>query len=254
MCRIRTGSRYSTGPNKISAFDDPSYRGDPDDGLIAFEEAYIYAVELAEQREEDPKDDLITALVHADADGEALSQLELASFFLLLSVAGNETTRHTTSHGMLALMEHPEQRRRLTQDPSLIPNAVEEILRWGSVVNYFRRTALTDTELRGRTIRAGDPVALYYASANRDESVFPDPHIFDVERQFSQQYAFGGGGPHFCLGASLARLQLRVMFETLLERLPAARLAGEVTRLRSNWMNGIEHMPIEFPPGSRTAA
>lgn len=234
--------------NTISAFDDPSFRGDPDDGLIAFEEAFLYANELAERRAEDPRDDLISALVQADVEGESLTELEVANFFLLLSVAGNETTRNTMCHGMCALMEHPEQRELLADDPSLLPNAVEEMLRWGSVVNYFRRTATEDVELRGRRIREGDAVTIWYVSADRDEDVYPDPHEFDVRRDFSEQYAFGGGGPHFCLGAPLARLELRVMFEELLSRIPDMEPDGDLVRLRSNWMNGIKEMPVRFTP------
>lgn len=240
-----------TWANKISSFDDPSVRDGIEDGLIAFEESYIYVIELAEEKLENPQDDLISLLALPDTGGdEPLSEIEIANFFQLLSVAGNETTRHTTCHGLQALMDNPDQREMLRSDLSLIPNAVEEILRWGSVVNYFRRTAMEDVELHGTTIRAGDPVAIYYVSANRDADVFPDPHRFDINRNFAgKQFAFGGGGPHFCLGATLARMQLRVMFETLVERLPDAVNAGPATRLRSNWMHGIESMPIEFTPG-----
>lgn len=240
--------------NAIAAFDDPSFRGDPDDGLIAFEEAFLYANELAEARAEEPTDDLISALVQADVEGEALTELELAMFFLMLAVAGNETTKHTTSHGMHALIEHPEQHQLLLADPSRVPNAVEEILRWGSVVNYFRRTARADTCLGDRAIAEGDRVTIWYPAANRDPGVFADPHTFDVCRVFDGQYAFGGGGPHFCLGAALARMQLKVMFEELLARLPDVELAGPVVRLRSNWMNGIKQMPIRFTPGDRRGA
>ncbi len=241
--------------NKISSFDDPSVRADIDDGLIAFEESYIYAIELAEKRLAEPQDDLISVLAQPESGGEEpLSEIEIANFFQLLAVAGNETTRHTTSHGMQALMDHPDQRQELIMDPALMGNAVEEILRWGSVVNYFRRTPMRDIELHDKTLRKGDAVAIYYCSANRDESEFPEPHTFDIHRSFSNQYAFGGGGPHFCLGAPLARMQLRVMFETLLDRIPDATNAGAVTRLRSNWMNGIEHMPIEFTPADRLNA
>ncbi len=241
--------------NKISSFDDPSVRADVDDGLIAFEESYIYVIELAEEKLENPGDDLISLLAQPDTGGdEPLSEIEIANFFQLLSVAGNETTRHTTCHGLQALIDHPDQRRQLRDDPSLVPNAVEEILRWGSVVNYFRRTPMEDVELHGTRMKAGDPVALYYVAANRDPEAFPDPDTFNIQRDFKgNQFAFGGGGPHFCLGATLARMQLRVMFETLVERLPDATNAGPITRLRSNWMHGIEAMPIEFTPGAPSA-
>ena len=242
-----------TWANKISSFDDPSVREDVDDGLIAFEESYIYVIELAEEKLANPQEDLISLLAQPDTGGdEGLSEIEIANFFQLLSVAGNETTRHTTCHGLQALIDHPEQRARLREDPSLVPNAVEEILRWGSVVNYFRRTPMEDVELHGVTIPAGDPVAVYYVSANRDESVFENAGEFDIERKFDgTQFAFGGGGPHFCMGAALARMQLRVMFETLVERLPDATNSAPPTRLRSNWMHGIESMPIEFTPSAK---
>ena len=193
-----------------------------------------------------PGDDIVSALLQAEVDGERLTDAEFDLFFLLLAVAGNETTRNLISHGMLCLIEHPEQRGALVADRSLLPSAVEEMLRWASPVMYFRRTAPADFELRGQTIREGDKVALWYISANRDEEVFDDPHRFDVGRTPNEHVAFGGGGPHFCLGANLARLEIRVMFEELLDRLPDIELAGPVERLRSNFINGIKHMPVKF--------
>jgi cytochrome P450 len=159
-------------------------------------------------------------------------------------IAGNETTRHTISHGMLALTEHPDQLRKLQDDPSLIPSAVEEVLRWATPVMHFRRTATRDTELRGRKIREGDKVVTWYISANRDEDRFPDPYRFDVERRPNDHVTFGPGGPHFCLGAHLAKLETKVLFQELLPRLRSIELAGPAVRMRSNFVNGIKRLPV----------
>jgi cytochrome P450 len=183
-------------------------------------------------------------------DGEKLTELEFDLFFLLLMVAGNETTRNLISGGMLALMEHPEERARLLRDPSLMPTAVDEMLRWVSPVMSFRRTATRDTEIRGQKIREGDKVLIYYASANRDEEVFPDSDRFDVARTPNDHLAFGIG-EHFCLGSSLARLEIRVIFEELLRRLPDMEPASPAARLRSSLINGIKRMPVAFTPEAR---
>jgi cytochrome P450 len=209
---------------------------------------WVYANQLAVQRTASAADaDLVSALVHAQVDGEKLSEMEIGCFFLLVSVAGNETTRNLITGGLLALLEHPEQRARLLADPTLIPSAVEEMLRWISPVMHFRRTATRDAELRGQRIRAGDKVVLYYVSANRDEEIFADAHRFDVARAPNEHLAFGAG-EHFCLGASLARLEIKVMFEELLRRLPDIELAGPVRRLRSNFVNGWKEIPVRFTP------
>jgi cytochrome P450 len=173
-----------------------------------------------------------------------LSEREFQNYFALLLIAGNETTRHTISHGMLALMENPEQLRRLREDRSLMPAAVEEILRWATPVLHFRRTATRDTELGGVKIRKGDKVVTWYISANRDGEAFPDPDRFDITRQPNEHVTFGPGGPHFCLGAHLARLETRILFEELLPRLESIELTGPVERMRSNFVNGIKHMPV----------
>jgi cytochrome P450 len=159
-------------------------------------------------------------------------------------IAGNETTRHTITHGMRALMDNPGQLRALQDDPSKIPFAVEEILRWASPVLHFRRTATQDTELGGQTIRAGDKVVTWYISANRDEDAFPDPYRFDIARSPNEHVTFGPGGPHFCLGAHLARLETKVLFQELLPRIRSIEPAGPVERMRSNFVNGIKHMPV----------
>lgn len=205
-----------------------------------------YGHRLAVERRREPAEDLVTKLVHAEVDGERLSEREFDNFFCLLIVAGNETTRHAISHGMLVLMEHRDQWRRLTEDPGLMPLATEEILRWGSPTMHFRRTAARDLELGGKRIPEGDKIVVWFVSGNRDEEVFPEPFRFDVGRDPNPQMAFGSGGPHVCLGAHLARLEIRVMFEELLPRLADVELTGPVVRLRSNFINGIKHMPVRL--------
>lgn len=209
-------------------------------------ELTAYGHAIAELRRDDPRDDLVTKLVHAQVDGQALTAPEFDNFFSLLVVAGNETTRHTITHGMLALLDHPDQLRAVTEDPSGLPAAVEEMLRWGSVTMNFRRTATRDVELRGETIRRGDKVMVWFISADFDDDVFPDPYRFDVTRRPNPHVAFGSGGPHFCLGAPLARMEIRVMFEELLPRVASAEPTGEIRRLRSNFINGIKHMPVSM--------
>jgi len=233
--------------NRLIGFDDPEYQGSWEDGKMAAMEMYGYANQLAEQRRAQPGDDLVSVLMNAEVEGERLSELEFDLFFLLLAVAGNETTRNLISGGMLALIEHPDQRARLLATPSLMPTAVEEMLRWVSPVIEFRRTATRDTTLHGQPIRDGDKVIIYYISANRDEDVFPQPDRFDVGRTPNEHVAFGIG-EHFCLGSNLARLEIRVMFEELLRRLPDIELAGPVDRLRSSLINGIKRMPVRFTP------
>jgi cholest-4-en-3-one 26-monooxygenase len=233
--------------NKMLAYDDPEYQTAPDVPKIASAEMFVYANQLALQRQANPKDDLVSVLMEAEVDGEKLTVAEFNCFFMLLAVAGNETTRNLISGGMLALIEHPEERARLMADPSLLDSAVEEMLRWVSPVMVFRRTATRDAELCGQPIRQGDSVSVWYGSANRDETMFENPDRFDVGRTPNEHLAFGIG-PHFCLGANLARLEIRIMFERLLQRLPDIQLAGPVQRLRSNFINGIKHMPVRFTP------
>jgi cytochrome P450 len=203
-----------------------------------------YGHRMAELRRDDPRNDLVSKLVHAEVDGQRLTKPDFDNFFSLLVVAGNETTRHTITHGMLALMEHRDAWGRLVEDPSLMPSAVEEILRYASVTMNFRRTATHHVELGGQQVREGDKVVVWYISANRDGEVFDDPDTFDITRDPNPEVAFGSGGPHFCLGAPLARMEIRVMFEELLLRLRDIELAGPINRLRSNFINGIKHMPV----------
>ncbi len=201
--------------------------------------------ELAEKRRVEPAEDITSALVHAEIDGERLSEAEMASFFILLCTAGNETTRNAISHGLWALTDHPEQRRVWLEDfETVTPTAIEEIVRWATPVLQFRRTVTTDGATLGdHVFSAGDKVVMWYYSANRDEDVFDDPHRFDVRRNPNNHIGFGGPGPHFCLGAHLARREIGVMFRELLGRFPNVRATAEPERLRSNFINGIKHLP-----------
>jgi cytochrome P450 len=203
-----------------------------------------YGHGLAAERRADPQEDLVTKLVHAEIDGERLSEREFDNFFCLLIVAGNETTRHAITHGMLALMDHPDEWQRLRDDPGLMPAAADEMLRYGSPTMHFRRTATRDVELRGQQVREGDKVVVWFVSGNRDEEVFPDPDRFDVGRTPNSHMAFGSGGPHVCLGMHLARLEVLVMFEELVPRLATIEQTGPMERLRSNFINGIKHVPV----------
>jgi cholest-4-en-3-one 26-monooxygenase len=209
---------------------------------------YGYANELALQRKDSPREDLVSVLMRAEVDGEQLTEMEFDLFFLLLAVAGNETTRNLISGGMLALIQHPDQWRRLQEDRSLLDTAVEEMLRWVTPVMQFQRTAQRDTEIAGVPIAEGERVGLFYVSANRDETVFEHPDRFDVGRSPNEHITFGAGGPHFCLGANLARLEIRAMFAELLDRAPGIELSGPVRKLRSNFLNGIKSMPVRFGP------
>ena len=192
--------------NTMVGADDPEWRGSPEDAMTAAMSMYAYANDLAQQRRDSPREDLVSVLMRAEVDGEQLTEMEFDLFFLLLAVAGNETTRNLISGGMLALIQHPDQWRRLHEDRSLLDTGVEELLRWVTPVMQFQRTAQRDTEIAGVPIAEGDRVGLFYVSANRDEAVFEDPMRFDVGRSPNEHITFGAGGPHFCLGNSLARL------------------------------------------------
>ncbi len=202
---------------------------------------------MAAERTEHPQDDLITALASANIDGEQLTPAELGSFFILLVVAGNETTRTAISHALNLLTEHPDQRELLLADlEGRLPGAVEEIVRYVSPVIWMRRSVTTDCTLNGHDYREGDKVVLFYWAANRDESVFPDPERFDITRSPNPHVGFGAAGPHFCLGAHLARREIRVMLQELLTRVPQIRASGEPDRLLSSFINGIKHLPCEL--------
>ncbi|HEY0539295.1 MAG TPA: cytochrome P450 [Actinoallomurus sp.] len=237
--------------NALIGFDDPDFASSAEHARDVSALILDYAHELAAQRRRQPRDDIATSLLEPDADGRRLGADEFAMFILLLIMAGNETTRNAASGGMLALFQHPEQWRRLIGNRSLLKTTADEIVRWVCPVNLFRRTALSDTELHGQRIAEGDKVVMFYSSANRDEDIFDAPYAFDIGRDPNPQIGFGGGGPHFCLGTHLARLELTVLFELLLDRMPDIRQAGEARRLRSNFINGIKEMPVRFTPSER---
>lgn len=234
--------------NETIGSGDPefSHGATPEDTLKrAREGLFNYFTELCERRRAEPRDDLTSVLVQAQLDGQPLPAFELMSYFLLLVVAGNETTRNATSGGLLALIEHPEQWRKLRENPKLLRPAVEEIVRWTSPVIQFARTATADCQLRGQPIKAGQALALFYPSANRDEQVFDEPFRFDITRDPNPHLAFGIG-EHFCLGANLARLELEVVVREFLRRVERAELTGPVERLRSSFVGGIKHMPVRL--------
>jgi cytochrome P450 len=232
--------------DRILGNQDPEYAQpvEPAHRLLPFSspvarEMFEFGRKVADARRKSPRDDIITLLVDAD-----LTQREFDVYFVLLATAGNETTRHTITHGLLALMEHPDQLDRLRKDPSLYATAADEMLRWATAVHYFRRTTTRDTELAGTEIPAGSKVATWLTSGNRDETVFENPDAFDVGRQPNKHMAFGPGGIHHCLGAHLARLEVRVVFEEMLGRVEGFELAGPPERLRSNFFNGVKRMPV----------
>jgi len=237
--------------NKLVGFDDPDMQATPEDGAAAAAEIYGYCDAIANDRRANPQDDLMTALVQAEIDGDRLDDLELNLFFVTLVVAGNETTRNLINHAALALIEHPDQAKLLRAEPEIYPVAVEEMLRWGTSIHNFRRTATRDAQLGDKTIKAGDKVVIYYMAANRDPDVFDDPHRFDLTRTPNDHVAFGGGGVHFCLGANLARSEIRATMREVVERMPDLELDGPVRRLRSDFINGIKTMPVRFTPTAR---
>jgi cytochrome P450 len=239
--------------NIILGAADPEYVADLAQAVPAMLQAggelAALMQDLVRIRREKPTDDLTSALVHAEVDGERLNDQEIASFFILLVVAGNETTRNAISHGAKALSDNPEQRRIWAEDfDGVAPTAVEEIVRWATPVIHFRRTATRDTTLGGQKIREGEKLVMWYNSGNRDEAVFENPYRFDVRRTPNEHVGFGGPGPHFCLGAHLARREIIVMFRHLFRRLPDLEITGAPESLRSFFINGIKHMQCEFTP------
>lgn len=231
--------------NLALGFGDDELRPTDEAVLEMMREAWEETMVRIEERRAEPGDDLLSVLVHAEVDGERLSDAEIFAGIGLLGAAGNDSTRSVFTSGMLGLFEHPDQLRLLLEDASLIPGAVEELLRFYPAFSHFRRTATRDVELHGRTIRAGDKVLLWYVSSNRDEEVYDDPQRLDVTRRPDHQ-AFGSGGRHFCLGAALARLELKVLFEETLERFPDLELAGEPTRARSLFLNQLKTLPVRL--------
>jgi cytochrome P450 len=208
-------------------------------------ELFAYFAAMVEKRRREPRNDIVSVIANARLDGQPLPDLELLSYYFLLVAAGNETTRNAISGGLLALLENPDQLDLLRGEPSLLPKAVEEILRWTSPIIHFCRTAVEDIELRGKRIRSGESLVLFYPSANRDEDVFEAPFRFDIDRTPNPHLAFGIG-EHFCLGAHLARLELQSLFGQLIERLDEAEIAGPISRLRSVTVGGIKHMPLRY--------
>ena len=247
---------YEVG-NKMVGFDDPEYhdgktldmKAELDgDGHDYAAEMFLYAAELREKALSHPGDDLASALVNAELDGEKLTAEAFNFFFLLLLIAGNETTRTVTSNGMISLLDNPDQLEALKQDPTLVNSAVEEILRYSPAVHSFRRQAMEDTEIRGQKIREDEKVILWYPSANRDEDVFAEPHRFDVRRSPNEHIAFGYG-EHYCLGANLARMELQEIFREIVTRIDGLEMTATPRRLRSNFINGVKEMQVRFEPG-----
>ena len=235
--------------NVILGVGDPEYGATFETLMAAAMELSQYAQTLGRERLDAPREDITSTLMHAEVDGQRLTTDEFASFFILLVVAGNETTRNAISHGLKLLTDHPDERRKLLENfDRVIPTAVEEIVRVATPVIHFRRTAVEDTELGGVAVKAGDKVVMWYNSANRDEAVFPDPWRFDVTREPNDHVGFGGGGPHFCLGANLARREIAVMFDELFRRLPDIQAAGAPDMLLSGFIHGIKRLPARFTP------
>ena len=239
--------------NRMIGSEDPEYIVSEEEVQTAQIEMFMYANQLGQERRQNPRDDIVTILLDAEVDGDTLSEMDFNLFFLLLAVAGNETTRNSISHGIKAFCDYPDQYQLLVADPSLASSATEEIVRWASPVMYFKRNVTRDTEIRGHEIKAGDKVSMWYISANRDEEVFEDPFLFDIRRDPNEHVGFGGGGPHHCLGANLARMEIRVLLEEMARRMPTIELDGDAKALRSNFIGGIKHMPVKFPAGAREA-
>jgi linalool 8-monooxygenase len=228
--------------------------GDPSvSGVEALGQIGMYLAGKVTERRANPgaDDDLVTALIDAEVDGERLNDFEIAAMFGLLMFAGNDTTRNTISGGTIAFIENPDQRQKLLDDPSLIDLAVEEAIRWVTPVMWFKRTPTCDTSIRGVPVKEGDAVVLWYTSGSRDEEIISDPMAFDITREKINHSGFGGGGRHFCLGSPLARLELKLVFPEILRRMPEMELAGSVGHTRSNWVNGFTSVPVQFTPTPR---
>jgi cholest-4-en-3-one 26-monooxygenase len=227
--------------NNIMNTDDPDFDADP---MTANAELMGYAYNMAEERRRCPADDIVTRLIEADIDGESMDEVEFAFFVILLAVAGNETTRNAMTHGMNAFFENPEQWEIFKRERPA--TAVDEIVRWATPVHCFQRTALTDVELGGVTIREGQRAGLFYSSANYDESVFAHPFQFDVLRNPNPHLSFGGNGAHFCIGANLARMEIKLIFNELANQVPNIAKLAEPQRLRSGWINGVKKLQVAY--------
>ena len=235
--------------NASMAPEDPDLAPEGVEGILEKDlpELFERCRKMIEERREHPTDDLMSVLVHAEVEGEKLSEVEIVSGFFLLILAGNDSTKATFCSGMRALIEHPEQKRALVEDPAAIPVAVEEVLRMFPAFAHFRRTATRDTELHGQKIKEGEKVVMWYVSSNRDESRYEDPDLFDIHRNPEHQ-AFGAGGRHFCLGTALARLELRIMFEETLRRYPDLELDGEPVAAEALFVNQLKSLPVRLAP------
>jgi len=227
--------------NCIMNTDDPDFDSDP---TTANAELMGYAYNMAEERRRCPADDIVTRLIEADVDGEAMGDVEFAFFVILLAVAGNETTRNAMTHGMNAFLDHPEQWELFKRERPA--TAVDEIIRWATPVHCFQRTALADVEVGGVQVKKGQRVGLFYSSANYDEAVFDRPFDFDVNRNPNPHLAFGGNGAHFCIGANLARMEIKLIFNELADQIPNIAKLGEPQRLRSGWINGVKDLPVSY--------
>jgi cholest-4-en-3-one 26-monooxygenase len=228
--------------NNMIGSDDPEFADN--DALTSAGELMWYAMQLAARKREDPRDDIVTALVEADADGQALSEAEFGMFVVTLAVAGNETTRNSITQGMMAFTENPDQWELFkAQRPKTAP---DEIIRWATPITAFQRTALQDTQLGGARIGKGQRVVLFYRSANFDEEVFEEPHSFDIMRSPNPHLGFGGTGAHYCIGANLARMTIDLMFNAIADQLPDLTAVGDPERLRSSFINGIKHWPVDY--------
>jgi cholest-4-en-3-one 26-monooxygenase len=234
--------------DRLVGFDDPDLQRTPEDGNIAAAEMFMYCDALVAEKREAPTDDILSTLVHAEVEGDRLDTAELNLFFVTLVIAGNETTRNLISHGMLALLQHPDQLAKLQANIDLIPSAVDEMLRWGSSIQNFRRTATKDTVIGGQQIKAGDKVVTFYLSGNFDEEVFGDPFNFRVDRTPNDHVTFGGGGIHFCLGSHLAKAEIGAVIREIVTQLPDIHLTEEPVRLRSDFINGVKSMPVAYTP------
>ena len=232
--------------NNMAGYDDPDIA---EASHLAAAQILEYAMEMAGKRESDPQDDLISKLVHADVDGGKLTPDEFGWFFILLAFAGNETTRNATTHGMIAFLDNPDQWELFKSERP--ETAYDEILRWATPVIQFQRTAIKEIEIGGKTIRPGERVVMSYGSANFDEDVFDDPFTFDITRENNPHVTFGGNGPHYCIGANLAKLQIELIFNAIADHLPDMSSLGDHKRLRSGWLNGITEWPVSFCPAAR---
>ena len=239
--------------NSMIGADDPDFAKSEEFVMAAFAELFAYSNALQNERRGKPADDIITTLLSADVDGEALDEVEFDMFFLLLCVAGNETTRNSITRGMHGFFEFPDQWELYKSDPDKYADTmVDEVVRWATPVLNFRRQAMRDYEIGGVQIKENDKIVMWHIAANRDPRAFDDPWTFDITRSPNDHVGFGGGGPHYCLGSNLAKMEIRLMFKGIAERLPDIRLAGDVAYLRSNFIGGVKSMPVEFTPSPST--